>query len=104
MSFFGLNSASSVFSILRPNLFVFSQFERLDIFVYMLSKKFAVKKVIVSIICKMVGLGIFCALTIIIIIIIIIIIDKYLYRANSSVVILYTKIIYSVYTVLPETM
>ena len=102
MSFFGLNSASSVFSILRPNLFVFSQFERLDIFVYMLSKKFAVKKVIASIICKMVGLGIFCALTIIIIIIIII--DKYLYRANSSVVILYTKIIYSVYTVLPETM
>ena len=101
MSFFGLNSASSVFSILRPNLFVFSQFERLDIFVYMLSKKFAVKKVIASIICKMVGLGIFCALTIIIIIIII---DKYLYRANSSVVILYTKIIYSVYTVLPETM
>ena len=101
MSFFGLNSASSVFSILRPNLFVFSQFERLDIFVYMLSKKFAVKKVIASIICKMVGLGIFCALTIIIIIIII---DKYLYRANSSVLILYTKIIYSVYTVLPETM
>ena len=101
MSFFGLNSASSVFSILRPNLFVFSQFERLDIFVYMLSKKFAVKKVIASIICKMVGLGIFCALTIIIIIIII---DKYLYRANSSVVILYTKIVYSVYTVLPETM
>ena len=101
MSFFGLNSASSVFSILRPNLFVFSQFERLDIFVYMLSKKFVVKKVIASIICKMVGLGIFCALTIIIIIIII---DKYLYRANSSVVILYTKIIYSVYTVLPETM
>ena len=100
MSFFGLNSASSVFSILRPNLFVFSQFERLDILVYMLSKKFAVKKVIASIICKMVGLGIFCALTIIIIIII----DKYLYRANSSVVILYTKIIYSVYTVLPETM
>ena len=101
MSFFGLNSASSVFSILRPNVFVFSQFERLDIFFYMLSKKFAVKKVIASIICKMVGLGIFCALTIIIIIIII---DKYLYRANSSVVILYTKIIYSVYTVLPETM
>ena len=39
-----------------------------------------------------------------IIIIIIIIIDKYLYRANSSVVILYTKIIYNIYTVVLETL